>query len=254
MIPYSRMSRKLPCQKKPSRNSSREPNTSKTQQIFDSLNTDICIIFNSVWGSIISKMTRCYDRRSGVQILAGERELSFFQNIQTSSSSQPASNYSFFSSSKLASADSLTTHMFLVPSFKISGAIPPLNLSPSMAHSGTTSSNPNHLPIYIYVKKSHPFWFYKGTFTQILLLTCTLRDPLIHFHWSKYINIMKRFFTELRCRKLWPGISEMKHWDMTFTSILMCLETRKIHINCNAQCDYNYTRSSAKQEVTLQLL
>jgi hypothetical protein len=75
--------------------------------------------------------------RSGVQILAGARELSLFQNIQTSSSTHPASNSSFFSGSKVASADSLTNHICLGPSLKISGAIPPLNLSASMAHIGT---------------------------------------------------------------------------------------------------------------------
>ena len=126
-------------------------------------------------------MNRIYAGRSGVQILAGARELSLLQNIQTSSSSQPASNYSFFSGSKLARADSLTTHIRLEPSLKISGATPPLNLSPSMAHSGTTLFYPNHLPMYISVKKSHPFWSYKGTFIQFLLLTCTLHDPLISF-------------------------------------------------------------------------
>jgi len=86
-------------------------------------------------------MTRIYAGRSAVQILAGAIELSIFQNIQTSSSTQPASKSmksSFFSGSKVASADSRTTHICLEPSLQISGAISPLNLSPSMAHSVTT--------------------------------------------------------------------------------------------------------------------
>ena len=158
MIPHSWMSREITMSKKPSRNSSRETNTSNPKQPFHSINTDICIIFNSVWGSIISKMTRSYDRKSWVQILAGARKLPLLQNIQTSSSSHPASNYSFFSGSKLARADSLTTHIRLEPSLKISGAIPTLNLSPSMAHSGKTLFNPKHLPMYISLKNSHSFW------------------------------------------------------------------------------------------------
>jgi len=39
---------------------------------------------------------------------------------------------------KVASADSLTTHIRLEPSLKISGAIPSLNPSTTMAHIGTT--------------------------------------------------------------------------------------------------------------------
>jgi hypothetical protein len=44
-----------------------------------------CIIFKSVWGSTVP---RIYDGRSGVQILAGTKDLSFLRNNQTSSSSQ----------------------------------------------------------------------------------------------------------------------------------------------------------------------
>jgi hypothetical protein len=73
-----------------------------------------------------------------VQILAGAIQLYLLQNIQTSSSDHPASNSSFFSGSKVASADSLTTHICLEPSLKISAALPPFNLSATMAHIGTT--------------------------------------------------------------------------------------------------------------------
>jgi len=45
---------------------------------------------------------------------------------------------SFFSGSKVARADSLTTHTHIEPSLKISGALLPLNLSATMAHIGTT--------------------------------------------------------------------------------------------------------------------
>jgi hypothetical protein len=40
---------------------------------------------------------------------------------------------------------------------------------------------------------------------------------------------------------------------MSPTSITICLQTREIHRNCNAPCDYTYTGSSGKQEVTLEL-
>ena len=72
-----------------------------------------CNIFKSVRGSTV---TRIYDGRSVVQILAGAKDLSFLQNIQTSSSTHPASNSSFISGSKFATADSQTTSICLQPS------------------------------------------------------------------------------------------------------------------------------------------
>ena len=52
----------------------------------------------------------------------------------------------------------------LEPSLKITGALPPLKLSPSMAQIETTLSYLNHLPKNISLNRSHPFWSYKGTF------------------------------------------------------------------------------------------
>ena len=54
--------------------------------------------------------------------------------LQRPPSLQLNENQNFISGSKVASADSLTTHICIEPSLKISGAIPPLNLSPPMAH------------------------------------------------------------------------------------------------------------------------
>ena len=124
-------------------------------------------------------MTRIYDGRSGVPILAGATELSLHQNIETSSSAHPAYNASFFSGCKVARADSLTIHICLEPSFKTSGAIPPLNLSPSMAHIGTTSFYLNHLHMYKALNRSHLSGPIKETFIQFLLLTCTLHDQFL---------------------------------------------------------------------------
>jgi hypothetical protein len=56
-----------------------------------------------------------------------------------------------------------------------------------------------------------------------------------------------------RCKNWWPGISRMKHWGISPTSITICLQTRKVHRNHNAPCDYTYTGNSGKQEVTLEL-
>ena len=185
MIPYKKfrfpdLRGKLPCPQEVSRNSYRESNTSNQKLPFHFIKRHFCVIFKSVWGSIISELSRIYAGRSGVHILAGAIELSFLQNIQTSTSAHPASKSSFFSCSKVASADTLTTNIRLEPSLKISGAIPPFNLSPSMAYFGTTLFYLNHLPMYISLNRSSPFWSYKGTLSiHHLPLTCTLHDTFI---------------------------------------------------------------------------
>ena len=127
-------------------------------------------------------MTQIYGGRPAVQILAGAIELSLLHNIQTSSSAHPASKSSIFPGSKVASADSLTTHICLEPSLKISGAIPPLNLSPSMAHIGTLFYL-NLLPMYISLNRSHSFWSYKGTLLYITYpLHAHYMTHLFHLH------------------------------------------------------------------------
>jgi len=57
-------------------------------------------------------------------------------HLQCPPSLQLNENHSFFSGSKVAKADSLTTHICLEPSLQISGAMPPLNLCDSMTHLG----------------------------------------------------------------------------------------------------------------------
>jgi len=152
---FTELQGKSPCSEKPSENSCNESNSSNTSLISHFINMDFCVIFKSVWGSTVSAMTRIYAAISGVQMLAQATELPPLQNIQTSSSTHPASKSSFLSGSKVASADSLTTHICLEPILKIRVAAPPLNPSPSMPHMGTTSLYLSHLPMYIPLKKSH---------------------------------------------------------------------------------------------------
>ena len=133
---FTELQGKLPCSEKPSKNSCHQSNTSNPNLPSHFIHTDFCIIFNPVCSRTVSAMTGIYTGRYGVQNMAGATELSLFQNIQTSSSTNPAFNSSFFTGRKVACADSLTTHIHLVPSLKISGAIPPLNLSASLAYTG----------------------------------------------------------------------------------------------------------------------
>ena len=123
------------------------------------------------------------------------RELSLLQNITTSSISRD-SNYTFFSFIKLRRAESLTTHIRLEPVLKISGAIPLLNLSPCMAHSGTILFYPYHLPMYISVKKSM-----LSGLKKVLLYSsyCLHEYCMTHFfqlYWPNYRKIMKCFNNE----------------------------------------------------------
>jgi len=119
------------------------------------INTDFHIIFTSVWCSTVSTVTWIQAGRSGVQILRAARELALLQKNQTSSNARPASKSmktkAFFLAVKWQGEDSLTTHIPLGPSLKISGAIPLLNLSASMAHIGTTLFHIT--PTYIHISQ-----------------------------------------------------------------------------------------------------
>ena len=46
------------------------------------------------------------------------------------------------------------------------------------------------------------------------------------------------------CKKWWPVISGMKHWDMFPTSITIRLHTRGVQRNRNTPCDYTYEACS----------
>jgi hypothetical protein len=117
-------------------------------------------------------------------------------------------------------ADSLTTHICLEPSLKISAAIPPLNLSPSMTHSGTNLFYLNHLPMYIPFKRSHPLRSYKGTFLYITYpLHAHYMTHLFHLHWSNYINIMnssnnKPHYITSCVLLLTPSIGRIFSWQL----------------------------------------
>jgi hypothetical protein len=184
-FPFTEPQGKLRCSEKPSRNSCHESKTSNPILPSQFIDTYFYRFFKPARSSILSTMTWIYAGRSGVQISAEARELSHLQNIQTSSSTHPPSNSSFFCGCKVASADSLTTHICLQPSLKISGAIPPLNLSASMAHIGTTKVYLNFLPMYISVNRSHPFWSHKATLLYITYPSHahnTTQTHLFHLH------------------------------------------------------------------------
>ena len=120
--------------------------------------------------------------RSGAQILVRAREQSPLQNIKIISSTHSGSSFSFFSGSKIESADRLTTHIRLEKSLKISGVISPLNLSPSMAHSGTILFYLNHLTMSISLKNSLSLWSYKGTFSNTTYL--------LHAHYVTHLFLL----------------------------------------------------------------
>ena len=75
--------------------------------------------------------------------------------LQYTSSIQLNENQSFLSSSKVTSADSLTTNICLGRSLKFNAAIHPLNLSVSMEHIGINLFYLHLLPTYISLNRSH---------------------------------------------------------------------------------------------------
>jgi len=89
---------KLPCSEKPSRDSRHESNPSNPILLIPT----VFIIFKSGWSNIGSTLARICAGTSVVQILAGARELTLLQNIQSSSSDQPASNSMKITDSSLA--------------------------------------------------------------------------------------------------------------------------------------------------------
>ena len=133
-----------------------------------------CIIFKSVWESNVSTLTRIYTGRSW-QEQGNISSPKYPDQLQRPPSLQLNENQSFFSGSKVARADSLTTHIHLERRLKISAATPPLNLCASMAPSGANLFYLNLIPMYISLKRSHSFWSYKGNFLYITYL--------LHAHW-----------------------------------------------------------------------
>ena len=136
-------------------------------------------------------MSGIYAGRSAVQIFAEATELSPLQNIQTSSSAHPASNCSFFAGSKVASVDSLTTHICLdarlksVELYLHSTCLPPWHIL------GQLLFYLYPLPMYVSLNRSHPFWSYERTLLYITYpLHAHYMTHLFHLHWSNYINIM----------------------------------------------------------------
>jgi hypothetical protein len=92
-FPFTGLQGTLTCSEKPSRNSYHESNTSYLNLPSHFINMDFCtIISKSVWAGIVRTVTRIYDVKSGVQILAGTKDLAFLQNFQTSFSTHTASN------------------------------------------------------------------------------------------------------------------------------------------------------------------
>jgi len=113
---------------------------------------DICC---EVWGSNIGRSNR--------NISSPKHP----DQLQHPHSLQLNENQNFFSGSKEARADSLNTHIHIEPSLKISAAIPPLNLSHSMAHIGKLYFTFNTNYVHIFQEVTY-FLSYKGSFPYII--------------------------------------------------------------------------------------
>ena len=137
-------------------------------------------------------MTRTYNGNLGFKSWQKQET-----NITTKTSRQAPSGHSASNSMKTTAfslavkwpGQTVTTIICLEPSFKIGSVIPLINLSASMANSGTTLYSLYPLRTYISFKRSHPFWPYRGTFSYITYLLHTqCMTHLFHLHWTNHIN------------------------------------------------------------------
>jgi hypothetical protein len=165
-FPFTEPQGKLPCSEKPSSNSCHESNHPIQTSHLSLL----------IWTFVLS--SNQYAAAYSVQRLGrkledlgfkSSHEQDYYLFFKTSTLAlapkqlQLNENQSFFYGIKVTREDNMTTHIRQEPSLKISGAIPPLNLSATMAHIGTTLFNLYLLPMHITLKRSHPFWSRKGT-------------------------------------------------------------------------------------------
>jgi len=192
-FPFPELQGKLTFLQKHSIHSSHEPNTSEPTHPFHFINADFRIIFKSVWGSIISKITWIYAGSSGIQMLVGAMELSLLWNIQTSSSAYPASNYSFISGSIVARADSLIIHIHLEQTLYLNSTyLPPWHTVAQLYFTLTTY-------LCTYLSTAHILsGFIKERFYSSYCLRAHYVTHLFHPYWSNYFYIMKSFNNKYR--------------------------------------------------------
>jgi hypothetical protein len=109
-FPYTELQGKVPCSEKPSRNSCHESNTSNPKP-------PISVYYYKLLYYL---------------------QTSMWQHSQYNDQDIHWKIWCSNLGSEVASADGLTTHICRESSSKINGAMPPLNLSASMAHIATT--------------------------------------------------------------------------------------------------------------------
>jgi hypothetical protein len=125
-----------------------------------------------------------------------------------------------FSGSKVARADSLTTIIYLEPSLQISEAIPPLNLSPSVANSGTTLFYPHLLPMYISQEVTFFLTSQRNHLIHYFPLQAHCMTHLFHLHWSNYINIMNSSNNKTHYIIFCPLINSLYRSDILLVTFL----------------------------------
>ena len=101
----------------------------------------------TIRNSMVSTITGIYAGRSGGSNNGRSKRTIFSPKhpgqLQQPTSLQLNKNQSLSCGHKVAWTDSLPIHICPQPSLSISGAIPPLNLSAPMAHTGTLHCNTN---------------------------------------------------------------------------------------------------------------
>jgi len=132
-FPFTELQGKLPCSEKPSKDSCHESKTSNPNLPSYFIKTPLLHLLQSSMGQHIQYNDWYMHWKIWSSNLGrNKRTTKHPHQFQCPPSLQHNENQSFFSGSKVASADSLTSHIHLETSLKINGAIPPLNLRPSI--------------------------------------------------------------------------------------------------------------------------
>jgi hypothetical protein len=79
-----------------------------------------------------------------------------------------------------------------------------------------------------------------------------VQEPGGRSRWCLYLYLRSLTILRLkRCNNWWPGISRMKQWRTTPTSISICPQTRQVHRNHKAPCDYTLQEAVKNRKLHL---
>jgi hypothetical protein len=108
-------------------------------------------------------------------------------------------------------------------------------------------------PKYVHIKACLLTGYKPRAWRQVKMMFIPPNRKVNYTKGKTYCPIIPPFFMEKMIQKFIKGMSMLKHWVMSATSITICLHTTEFHRNHNAPCNLTYTGRSGKEDVTLEL-